>query len=298
MIENKSMKLRFYPPIKVHCWGGFGSQLNALALAHRLRELFGTRDIVLVIHEGGTHNAIFELEEIDLSDFNIELKVDPKPNKYRMENSSKAKVTKKKFKVSLTKVGKSFLKKMGFYNSCDSLKDIQKLKPWVLMIRGSYNLFPTEAFLNFLNLQLRDISIAENFDLVIHYRLGDLLTLQEKDPVEVSVLIDLVDTIEIKHEVKSIILLTSNPDIASRLFEKNNAQLAGKMLFYFARPIEVLSYGVAGQIFIGTNSKMSLWPIWLRSVRNCVDNYLPYMFQDELNSLNAINSKKLRVLFY
>jgi hypothetical protein len=122
--------------------------------------------------------------------------------------------------------------------------------------------------------------------------------LQEKDPVEVSVLIDLVDTIEIKHEVKSIILLTSNPDIASRLFEKNNAQLAGKMLFYFARPIEVLSYGVAGQIFIGTNSKMSLWPIWLRSVRNCVDNYLPYMFQDELNSLNAINSKKLRVLFY
>jgi hypothetical protein len=283
------MKLKLYPAIKVHCWGGFGSQLNALALAQRLRELFENRKITLVIHEGGRHNAKFELEDIDLSDFNIELKSDFSGTNYVVRNNSKA---------SINKIVKYFLRKLGFYNSCDSLKDIQKLKSWVLNVRGSYNLFPTETFLHFLNFQLKKIRVKDQFDIVIHYRLGDLLNLQEKDPIEASTLIDLLISIEKKYKIKKIILLTSDPEIASSLFQKNNSQIAAKMFFSYAKPIEVLNYGISGKIFIGTNSKMSLWPVWLRTINDSIDNYLPYVFQNDLSFIDQYNVKKFNVLFY
>jgi uncharacterized protein YlzI (FlbEa/FlbD family) len=283
------MKLQFYPAIKVHCWGGFGSQLNALALAQRLHELFENRKIILVIHEGGRHNAKFELEDIDLSDFNIELKSDFSGNNYVVKNNSKA---------SINRIVKYFLRKLGFYNSCNSLKDIQKLRPWVLIVKGSYNLFPTETFLHFLNLQLKKIRVKDQFDIVIHYRLGDLLNLQEKDPIEASILIDLLISIERKYEINKIILLTSDPEIASSLFKKNNSQIAAKMFFSYAKPIEVLNYGISGKIFIGTNSKMSLWPVWLRTTNDSIDNYLPYVFQNDLSFIDQYNVKKFNVLFY
>jgi hypothetical protein len=283
------MKLQFYPSIKVHCWGGFGSQLNALALAHRLNEGFARRKITLVIHEGGRHNAIFELEDIDLSDFNIELKSHLNGSNYVIKNNSKA---------HINKIAKYFLRKLGFYNSCDSLHDLHKLKPWVLIIRGSYNLFPTETFLNFLNAQLIEIRLKQKFDVVIHYRLGDLINLQEKDPIEASILVDLLKTIEKKHEMKNITLLTSDPEIASSLFQKIDSRIASKISSYYAKPIEVLNFGISGKIFIGTNSKMSLWPIWLRTINNSVDNYLPNIFQKELIFLDESRIKKFNITFY
>ena len=178
------------------------------------------------------------------------------------------------------------------------MKDIQKLRPWVLIVRGSYNLFPTETFLHFLNLQLKKIRVKDQFDIVIHYRLGDLLNLQEKDPIEASILIDLLISIERKYEINKIILLTSDPEIASSLFKKNNSQIAAKMFFSYAKPIEVLNYGISGKIFIGTNSKMSLWPVWLRTTNDSIDNYLPYVFQNDLSFIDQYNVKKFNVLFY
>ena len=283
------MKLKFYPPIKVHSWGGFGSQLNALALAQRLRELFKFRKITLIIHEGGRHNAKFELEDLDLSEFNVELTTDTYSNNYVHHSTSKA---------NINKVLKYSLSKLGFYNPCDSLKDIKKLKPWVLVIRGSYNLFPTETFINFINLQLKRVSTQEKFTVVIHYRLGDLLSLQEKDPIDQSRLINLLNDIEDKCEIKNIVLLSSDPDIARSLFNRNDPQLAAKISFFYARPIDVLTYGVSGEIFIGTNSKMSIWPVWLRTVETSLDNYLPSIFQNELNFLNQNSAKKFRLFFY
>lgn len=105
------MRVQFYPKIKVHCWGGFGSQLNALSIVHRLGELFNNRRITLVIHEGGRHNAKFELQDIDLSNFNIELKSDLNSNINIIKNDNK---------VNRTKIVKYVLRTLGFLNSCDS----------------------------------------------------------------------------------------------------------------------------------------------------------------------------------
>ena len=101
-----------------------------------------------------------------------------------------------------------------------------------------------------------------------------------------------------KYRSIKIILLTSNPEIASGLFKKHNAQIAAKIFFSYAKPIEVLNYGISGKIFIGTNSKMSLWPVWLRTINDSINNYLPYVFQKELSFIDQYNVKKFNVLFY
>ena len=283
------MKLQFYPSIKVHCWGGFGSQLNAVALVHRLSERFTHRKITLYIHEGGRHKAVYELQDIDLSNFNIKFMKDFNDNNFIARPNSK---------INLSRIAKLLLAMIGFYNSCDSLKDIQKLKPWVLIIRGSYNLFPTNTFLDFLKYQLREMNNAENFDVVIHYRLGDLLKIQEKNPVEASMLVNLLISIGKQQKINKIIVLTSDPDIANSLFKKIDTEVAATMKFYYAKPIEVLNFGIRGKIFIGTNSKMSLWPIWLRTTNNYLDNYLPYNFKNDLNFLDQFSVNKFGISFY
>ena len=45
------MILRLIPPIKIHCWGGLGSQLYALALAIDLKHRFYTRKIDTKTHQ-------------------------------------------------------------------------------------------------------------------------------------------------------------------------------------------------------------------------------------------------------
>jgi hypothetical protein len=168
------VKWLFNRPVKIHCWGGFGSQLNALALAHRLNDLFSHREIVLVIHEGGRHNAKYELMDFDLSNFNIKLTTDPYHSSYKLKND---------YKIKIKGVLKRILVELGFYSTCDSLIDIRRLKPWVMVIRGSYNLFPTESFLNFLISKIRKSQIERQVDLVVHYRLGDLIKIEEKNPI-------------------------------------------------------------------------------------------------------------------
>ena len=268
-VTAKFIKSLVNPPVNIHCWGGFASQLNGLSLAHRISDKFINKKVVLIIHEGGRHNAKYELEDLDLSSFNIKLVTDSNITEYRLKNNSW---------IKYHKILKFFLFKIGVYSNCDSILAIQSLKPWIATIRGSYNVVPTDNFLKFLHSQIVSTDKEKVYNVVIHYRLGDLINLKEKDPISTPTLIELLESIETKQLVNNIIVLTSDPEIAIGLFEKSNPRIAKKTFFRYARPSEVLSFGMLGEFFIGTNSKISLWAIWLRTMNNSTNNYLPKDF--------------------
>ena len=53
--------LSMLPAIKIHIWGGLGSQLYALALKIDLQKKFKTRKVVLVFHNSGVTRRDAEL---------------------------------------------------------------------------------------------------------------------------------------------------------------------------------------------------------------------------------------------
>ena len=58
------MVLQLVPSIKVHCWGGFGSQLFALALCNELKTKFPTRKLILILHSSGVSKRVPEIQEL------------------------------------------------------------------------------------------------------------------------------------------------------------------------------------------------------------------------------------------
>ena len=59
--------------LRVHCWGGLGSQLFALAHAYELRKKFPKRKIMLFLHTSGVSERFSELDFFIGSNFKISL---------------------------------------------------------------------------------------------------------------------------------------------------------------------------------------------------------------------------------
>ena len=125
------------------------------------------------------------------------------------------------------------------------------------MVRGSYNLLPTKEFISFLikklNYRVEKLSVS---DVIVHYRLGDLMTLVTKSPINEEILFQ-----QLNSAMKS---LKSSMDISSR----------------YATPMDVLKMGSASKVFLGTNSKISMWVVFIRINQGLKNNYLPALFKN------------------
>jgi len=268
-VNTSSVAKLFLPSIKVNCWGGYGSQLNAVATAFDLQLKFPFRRVIIFIRTGGIHEAQFELKDLDLNEFNfIEKKI---ITTQLIKNSRKSNSKFFKFRQILTQS----LNKIGFYSICESRNIFNSLKPWIISLRGSYNYYPSPDFIEFLNKKLinkKYQSYSEhNF---IHFRLGDLITSETKSPLSEHLIFDQICKIENKSD---LYILSANPDIAKEKFEPYHLKF--KTHFLKTLPDDVLYYGVCGNSFIGTNSKISLWVVILRLNLNLGNNFLPKEFK-------------------
>lgn len=279
------------PSIRVHSWGGFGSQLNTIALVHDLKKRFPKRKIEILIRTGGVHNAVFELEDLALNDLKITyLQIrDRYTISENIELDSKLRQVKKLLKYSL--------RKLGFFSSCNSRKDFYSLKPWVMTIRGSYNFYPSKSFLDYLGDKLdkvRDGSYSE-YNL-IHYRLGDLVSLQTKQPIRDELIVEQVKQLALSNLNSKFCVISSDPEIAKKKFEAYH--LPYKIYFLYVKPYEVLKLGVSAKSFLGTNSKMSIWVVMLRLYLKKDFNLLPKDFGKFFNELTLQGFEKENLDFY
>ena len=250
------MKILFFP-ISVHCWGGLGSQLFAWAIVEKLKIKFPNRRVRIILHTSGVTERFSEIDFLS-----NELTIKKISDFKSLTNGSRL----------FGKLSKALFIS-GMISNSNSDIEFESLKPWVLMLRGhySYQSLSTEIIYGLLKkyTDLNNESISPfnsqiEGTLGIHYRLGDLLSLNTKsiispDQVGNSLLFCLG-----QNKINQIILCSDSISQALALlspFMTDKYVVAPK-----ASILETIKILVECQYFIGTNSKISIWIILFRKV--------------------------------
>jgi hypothetical protein len=265
------MKLFSCIPLRVHCWGGLGSQLYALATAHDLKLKYPKRRIKLVLHTGGVTKRVSELDFIPTTDFEI-IQV----NDFRMENKEYGNQVKSN-EVRLKRFLVRFLYYFNFIISANSNLEFNNIRPWTVSTRGHYfNRTVSTDFYSYLSEYVETEKQQPNrsqFEIAIHYRMGDLLTLTEKSISPANKIIDAIREVKNYHNNVKINVYSDSPKIAKEtLF---NAGLTDEFAVRDLCTIDVIRACVGANYFIGTGSKVSLWIVNIRRYRGEINsNYL------------------------
>jgi hypothetical protein len=247
-----------YPPLRIHVWGGLGSQLFAAALAFDYRTKFPKRSLKVVFHTSGVTKRNPECVQL-FPEFHFEL-VDDFSNK----DASISSIAGKSRFINFKKI----MKLCGF--ACgllaeENTRESRSAKVWTLSVRGHYSHRKLDP--EFIRV------LAERFDLnskfekyvpisnvILHYRLGDLLHLDEKNPVSA----DRIYSVLTKYsEIHEFSILSDSPHLAFARFEHFESDTVIRPIN--ASTIDAIAIGVNADLFVGTSSKISYWIIILRA---------------------------------
>ena len=258
--------------LKIHCWGGLGSQMYAWALFERLQVKFPNKKFKLIFHTGGVTKRLPDLESLfakNEKDFVQDFE--------SSENSISSKSPNKKLgstiKKTFTRAIKQVLISIGYVASANNETEFSKLKPWAISVRGHYSelridletllLMKTRAESSGSNFS---INVKQNKDLdVLHYRLGDLLSLAEKSPIKTKRITNAI--LEAKDgTTRDLWVLSDSPSQAVGLLRREDSEIRVKLDDGSLDAWQSLISMSNANIFIGTNSKLSIWAIIFRAL--------------------------------
>ncbi len=268
------------PPLKIHAWGGLGSQLFAISLAHDLSRRFPYRRIKVVLHTGGvTHR---KPEVVDLFP-NIDYSY---TDDYHSSKPLESEFIEGKIRTTrnLLKIASKLLFLIETSNSDD---EYDRIKFWTVSIRGhySYRTISMEFYSQFERALRSSVKYPE-FDpmsaCVLHYRLGDLIILPEKSPISVNTLMrelnELVNTIHFKE----LVIYSDSPEVA---VERFTDFVATPVSAPNVNTIEVMASSIKALYFIGTSSKISFWIAGVRASIFGLSSSLPISNKREFQNL-------------
>ena len=254
--------------MKIHCWGGLGSQLFALAIAHDLRSQHPNRKLSLVLHTSGVTLRKSELDSVVDSSYSIAQLNDFQPISKNKSSSTRFSITFLKFWL------KKFLIATKFICTWNTDADFKKIRPWTISLRGHY--FERKISPSFFDYLLQSLDIEEKnsnpseFELAVHYRMGDLLHLSEKAFIPAEKIVNQIHLVSSGKEKIIITVYSDSPTEA-----KNQLIAAGLKQNFAVREVatvQVIRECIGVDFFIGTNSKVSLWIVNLRRYLGLVNN--------------------------
>ena len=283
--------LQIFPALKLHVWGGLGSQLFAVALFYDLKLKFPNRRIVLILHSSGVTKRYSEIEglfpELSCSwvdDFGVE--------KTTGQNGMFSKMLLNFFRQVLKRI----TIKLGLIASLNTNGEFENIRFWVLQIRGHYS--HRTISLDYLYTLSKRIGIVKPAIppmgiLGIHYRLGDLLSLQDKNPIDSKRLVQAIRKILNEGTISELALYSDSP--AEALARVREISIDIKVNTYTLNAIDTLNRSLTYEIFIGTNSKISLWIAYLRFFHshlysNILPKELESTFRNNHPKTNAIRT--------
>ena len=238
-----------FTKLKVHIWGGLGSQLFGLAFILELRKLgFTPERMCVVFHEGGVTKRNIEIEEFLPSNLQRKIVKDFESNS--LDNS------KNYFKKILFYVIRKILLVSKIVIEANSNRE--KIMPWTLSCRGHYRFrfIEPEIIRSIFNRVVGSLTNEKVFgisELVIHYRLGDLIGLKptlSSNQVIALAKENLWDGIErIRIFVEDPKDLCDFPSVIDDIAVTIDS----------AQVNQVIESGVMSYLFIGTDSKISIW---------------------------------------
>lgn len=260
------------PRLKIHSWGGFGSQLFTCYLILMLKERYPSRRIKVIIHTSGVTRRTLE---INFTSLNVKSAV---AEDYRNSNSQMAKIASKKVSVLLISALKSFIRRMveeaKFVLNSNNDKSFTAIKPWTLSLRGHYtNLTLKPNLVQQLYNLLFQSNLLEQFpSTVIHYRLGDLIYLESKSPVTPQRIVKLIEELFITPE-RALLLTDASPEeyysfVGESKFLKDLKPINQS-------PLKTLESCIRSEILIGTSAKLVIWAAIFRQFIFQRNSYLP-----------------------
>lgn len=236
----------------------------ALALVLDLQNSYPTRDFQLVFHTSGITRRILEIQYF-LSDIKF----------IEIDDFSSIKLDSKK--PSLVKnFMKTFLNATRIVATDPGTKSIPRIYLWTRSIRGHYSYRPikAETVLFIIDRMRNSFAHPKTASIFVHYRLGDLMNLDSKTfipPETINTLID--EALKKIGGIPSILIATENPQEAKKMIVSPANSL---LEFETYDPFQTIFLGLESKIFIGTNSKLSLWIALMRSyLSNSAYTYLP-----------------------
>lgn len=244
-----------FKKLRIHVWGGLGSQLFAVALAYRIKKDFPRRELSIVLHTGGVTRRLPEVYEL-FPEFHYVEVDDFKPLSMKSNYSW------------IHPVRSSALKSLRFIALLLGLLAEENdgksraIKKWTLAIRGHY--FHREIEDSFLQILAKRLhEFAGEFEIekgVLHYRLGDLLDLATKNAISP----DRVNQAIGKYALaKEFLIFSDSPDRALNLVASDALGVSFRTAVQ-STPATIIVAANAN-FFIGTSSKLSYWISLLRS---------------------------------
>jgi hypothetical protein len=281
--------LKFLPVLKIHAWGGLGSQLFAVSIAYDLFKSFPGRRIRIVLHTGGVTYRLPEVVTL-FPGYEFGFRDDYRLDIAPQQSSEKP----------LNGQLRSFLKKISrilhLVETANDEFEFKRIKFWTLSLRGhySYRTIPREFYLQ-LDKSIKELvtnhSTWLNYTCAIHYRLGDLLTLQEKKPLPVDLIMQELAKVKKENHLENFLIFSDSPDIALERLSPLGSELLNAP---YKNSLEVIDNSVHAKYFVGTSSKISFWIAGLRASVYGLPSSLPVGNQREYGSLFVGVNKYVR----
>lgn len=279
------------PPIRVHVWGGFGSQLFALVVAWRVSNRFWYRRIQLIFHTSGVTERSLELPRTWLNEFSV----------LEVRDFSQSKADTRYTALSDTfrlmrNLIPAVLVKCGALSRGNSDLDLESLKPWLLEVRGHYTQFRLDKSEILRMIKLMEVTTREPElnQLSIHYRLGDLLSLPNKTYIQ-------------PNRIRSTLIQLSQENMPIAVFSDSDAKTASEVLgpllgdgstsYLQMSPIDTVRLCVNSEVFLGSNSKLSLWIAIFRSILGR-KSAVPHELLNHLKAELTMDVENLTILVY
>jgi len=270
---------KVFPAIRVHVWGGFGSQLFALIIADRLLTRTRLRRISIVFHSSGVTERKLEIPRVWLDNFRIVQVAD-----YQKQSSRNIDTNRKTMFFALREKLKDFLSWSGLAATSNSEEEFLKLRPWVLSIRGHYTrIHLKESEIRELMLKFElSMDMPTMNAIAIHYRLGDLMTLENKGIISPYRIVNTW-----KNCMKTELPLQIFSDGIRQDFERVWKEAEGPQGVEFNNlsPIQTIQSCFKVEEFLGTNTKLSLWIAIFRSELSSKQTFIPTEIQHQLDTL-------------
>ncbi len=278
------------PELKIHAWGGLGSQLFAVALLKDLQKKFPQRKMTILLHTGGVTRRIPEV--VDLFP-EISFRYDDDFSAPSIGSDTRV----RNLRTRLSPYLKRFLSQLSLLQTCDDDASFERVRLWTQSIRGHYSYRTiNQDFLEILSCRLQVASPGiESVDEVcsVHYRLGDLLYLVNKHPIAPSTILKEIDRLNTISCLAEIEIYSDSP---SRALELLNPQGWQKMSALGLDTVSVLARATQTGYFIGTSSKVSFWIVGIRSAVLKKLSSIPTLNRREITGL--LNEDFKHVHFY
>ncbi len=279
---------RILPKVKIHTWGGFGSQLYGVYLYFELERRLPFRRLEIVVHTSGVTERFSEITKyteiysVQVSDFKYQHRV-----KDRIPNISST-LIRSKVKRTFRNIALS----VGLVGECNVTSDLESIRPWILSTRGHYtNLILDKILIEKIYCLIQKNSITgikQNQGVGIHYRLGDLVELKNKFPTKPEAIVGCLEKIG-NQNIEHIFLHSDSLDLAINFLRPSvpdGISIEGVPVTAEESIMLLSNYSH----FIGTTAKISVWVVIFRKLLLEKENtFMQFSFEKQLKAHGIID---------